>query len=47
MQIWAEENPHVTREILFEYRFSVNGWARLINWGSLLRPQVFQRNSNR
>lgn len=45
MHIWAEENPHVTREVLFEYRFSVNGWARVIG-DHFLRPQVFQRNSN-
>jgi len=27
---WAEENPHLTRETIFQYRWNINVWAGMI-----------------
>lgn len=45
MHVWSEDNPHATREMSFQTRFSVNVWAGVIG-NQFLGPHIFQGNLN-
>jgi hypothetical protein len=42
LHIWAEENPHPTRSSSFQYRFSVDVWAGIVD-DHLTGPYVIDR----